>query len=339
MKDMTFVIVSGYIGSGSSAIVDYIKEFENTYECEAEIRTIRDPYGICQMEQALVDHWELINSSAAITDFLNLCNICSRKGGGKFPLARAGLRYSETVSKDFMKITQRYIDKLVDYEYCQDYYYGKFKKPYLKYAIDRCRFGAEVYSNGKIRLANRNIKCYFSKPTAEQFCAATQEYFQELYEPRVDDGGFIILDQAVSPNNTQVIHKYFKKAKMIVVDRDPRDMYIDEILHREMLDDDLSSCEAGIRYAVRQKALRSNAVDDADVLYVNFEDMIMNYEETGKRIMDFLGFTEKDHSSPKKHLKPEVSSKNVRMWQRHYAEYKDALDTLREELPELCYGE
>lgn len=338
MKDTTFVIVSGFFSSGSSAVVDLLKEFKNTYECKAEVRIIKDPYGICQLEHSLVEQWELINSSAAISDFLNLCRICARSGGGNFPFARAGLSYGKTITKDFMDITNEYIDKLTQFKYCQEFYHDKFKKSYLRYVSDRCRYGVEKYSKGKIKIANRSNVCYFSKPTAEEFEEATQEYFERLYDACTDDGGYIILDQAVSPNNPRVIHRYFKKAKMIIVDRDPRDMYVDDIRWGEKLDKDVLSAEAGRRYALRQKALRDGIVNDTDILYMRFEDLILHYDDTVNKIRDFIGFGSEDHIDRAKFLKVERSAANIGIWKQDYEKYKAALDVIAQELPTLCYG-
>lgn len=342
MDDMTFLLVSGFFSSGSSAAVDLLKEFRGAYECTAEIRTIKDPYGICQMEDALVNHWELINSSAAINDFLNLSRICSRKGGGRNPFARAGLNYEKTIHPDFMKITREYVGKLTKFEYKSDFYYSKFKKSYPRYVLDRCRTGLEIATKGKLKVANRKklLPCYFAKPTQDEFNVATQEYFAKLYEDKIKglDGAFVIMDQAVSPNNTQVIHRYFKKAKMIIVDRDPRDMYIDDIVNwGENLEDDRSTAAAGMRYVMRQHALRDSMVLDTDILYIRFEDLILNYEETTDRLLAFLNLTREDHLQKQRYLKPERSAKNIGIWKKYYAEYKDALDVITQELPDLCY--
>lgn len=337
MKDISFILVSGFIGSGSSAVVDLLKEYEGAYECHAEIRTIRDPYGIRQMEQALTDNWEFLNSAAAIRDFLWLSKICSRPG--RFPLAPAGLGYSKTISKDYMEITKRYVDKLTQFTYKSDFYYQKFKKSYPHYVIDRCRWAVEYLTKGKIKLANRNMKpSHFAHPTHEEFNQATQEYFRELFENHAKDGEktYIILDQAVSPNDTQVIHRYFDSAKMIIIDRDPRDMYIDDMLWGENLDSDVHTKEAGQRYALRHKALRSSMVLDKDIIYIRFEDLILDYENSVKEIEEFLGFDSADHIQKHTFLKPEKSAKNIGIWKQYYEKYKDALDAIAEELPEYC---
>lgn len=340
MCDMTFINVSGFFTSGSSAVVDLLKEFSDTYECKAEIRIIKDPYGISQLEHSLVDSWELINSSAAIADFLSLCRICSRTGGGSFPLARAGLSYCKTMSKDFMTITEEYIDDLTSYKYAQDFYHTKFKKSYFKYVIDRCGRGLDKATKGNIKSLKKCIpQSYFSAPTQEQFNAATQKYFEKLYAEQAKNGRYIILDQAVSPNNPTVINRYFKSAKMIIVDRDPRDMFIDDIFNwGEKYFEDMHSRDAGYKYAIRQKALRKGIVDDPNILCVRFEDVVLNYDVTKKKIMEFVGFSEEDHIRKREFLQVERSAKNVGIWKGKYEEYKDAIDAIAEEVPELCYN-
>ncbi len=337
MKDVTFVDVSGFFTSGSSAMVDLLKEFRGFYESNAEIRFIKDPYGITQMENALINQWEFINSSAAISDFLDLCRKSCRYGKGLFSPAGFGLK--KTISPDFMKITEEYISDLTDYTYKFDFYHYKFKKPYLKYVIDRYRWAIEYLSKGKFKTANRNIEtCYFAHPTQEQFNNATKKYFSRLFDNHVGDGrSFIILDQAVSPNNTQVIEKYFNKAKMIIIDRDPRDMYVDDIQWGENLDKNFQSREAALKYVRRAKALRDDIELSENILYVRFEDLIINYDETRLKILHFLGLNVEDHILMKKYLKPEVSIKNIGIWRKFYPECKEAIDAIAEELPDLLY--
>lgn len=339
MKDITFVDVSGFFSSGSSAMVDLLKEFKGFYESNAEIRFIKDPYGIVQMENAIVNNWEFINSTAAISDFLDLCRKGCRNGKGLF--APAGFNLKKTISNDFLKITEDYVLELTDYTYKFDFYHYKFKKNYFKYIIDRYRWAIEYLSKGKFKTANRNIaQCYFAHPSQERFNEATQRYFCRLFDNHVSEDqerSFIILDQAVSPNNTQIIHRYFKRAKMIIIDRDPRDMYVDDILWGENLDKNYQTREAAMRYVIRARALREGIVLDDDILYVRFEDLVVNYEDTCMKVLNFLGLEPKDHVNKKKYLKPEVSIKNVGIWRKFYGECRDAIDTIYEELPDLCY--
>lgn len=341
MSNISFVLVSGFFSSGSSAVVDLLKEYSNTYECDAEIRLIKDPYGIGHLEETLLDHWELINSSAAIEDFLWMCRICARTNT-HFPLSPVGLSYKKKIHPRFMEITNNYISKLTEFTYKTDYYHQKFKKSYLQYVFDRCRMGIEIYSGGRIKIANRKIApSYFAKPEREDFYRYTQEYFEELFVQyaKTDDEKYrIVLDQAVSPNNCELMNHCFKDAKMIIIDRDPRDMYIDDIINwGVILDDDYISEEAGRRFAIRQQALRCNLVNDDNIKYIRFEDLILKYDQVSQDVASFIGMTESQHINKKKYLKPELSVNNIGIWKQHYDKYKDALDIIGKLLPELCY--
>lgn len=338
MKKCCFVNVSGFFFSGSSAMVDLLKEFEDFYESNAEIRFIKDPYGVAQLEDALINRWELINSSAAISDFLTMCEKGCRNGKGLF--SPAGFNLKKTISNDFMQITHDYIDELTDYYYKQDYYHYKFKKSYLKYVIDRYRWAIEYLSKGRLRTANRNIaQCYFSHPSQERFNKATKRYFDRLFEEHAqeDKKTYIILDQAVSPNNTQVIHRYFNESKMIIIDRDPRDMYCDEILWGEKFDSNYRTKEAALNYVKRQRALRDSTVFDSDIIKVRFEDLVLDYDTTVKKVLDFLGLDERVHINPKKYLKPEKSAKNIGIWKKYMDDCGDAIEVIANELPDMLY--
>lgn len=337
MKDITFVDVSGFFTSGSSAMVDLLKEFRGFYEPNAEIRFIRDPYGIIPMENTLINQWDWINASAAISDFIHIMKMSSRRKGLVMPM---GFSLKKNIAPDILQITEDYINELTDYTYHIDFYHYKFKKPYFQYQLDRYRWGIERLSKGKWKVANRNIEpCYFSKPTQEQFNKATKRYFNRLFEGHCsdDEKSFILLDQAIPSNNTQVIHRYFEKSKMIIVDRDPRDMFVDDILWGENLDRDQMSVDAAKKFIKRSRAMREGIVLDEDILYVHFEDLVVGYDQTRLKVLDFLGLKESDHLRKKACLKPEVSIKNVGIWRKFYNECHDAIDLIGKELSDLCY--
>jgi hypothetical protein len=338
MKSVSYICVSGYFSSGSSAVVDLVKEFRNTHECGAEIRLIKDPHGITQLEDVLVNNWELINSAAALEEYYAFCKKCARSGG-KNPFEPAGLGYSKRITPEFMQITKEYIDSLTKFEYKADYYYNKFQKNYFQYIVDRWRWAIEYLSKGKYKTANRKIKAVrFSAPTQDEFSVQTKKYFEKLFEHYVPENekGYVILDQAISPNNPLVIYRYLNNSKLIIVSRDPRDMYIDNILWGVGLDNDLETAEAGYRFVTQQRMLRRNQVDDVNVFYVRFEDLVLNYDITVEKLLRFLNFSEVDHVKKKEYLVPEKSSKNVGIWKQYYRKYKDAIDVITKELSDWC---
>lgn len=337
MKDITFINVSGFHNSGSSAVVNFLKEVEGVYECGAEMRLVKDPYGLAHLERELTsDYWGLINASAAVTDFLSYAKICSRYG--KSPLSPAGLSYASTINPDFMKITKEFVDEICDYEFKTDFYHYKFKKSYFKYVTDRIRNGIDKKFGGKLGITNKNIEtCYYAHPTQERFDEAVKNYFDKLFSIHVEDDvkSYILMDQTISPNNTTVIDRFFHKAKLIIVGRDPRDMYIND-LQRGIVHN--GTKEEGEDFARRQHDLRDNITYTDNVMYVTFEELMMEFEQISKRILDFIGLPYSAHTGKGKYLDMEKSVKNVGLWKDKYEQYKDALDAIAANAPEYCYN-
>ena len=335
MSDIRFINISGFHNSGSSSVVNLLKEYRGFYEGEAEMRLIKDPYGLAHLERELTeDYWGLINSSAAVSDFLEYAKKCARYGKALF--SPAGLSYSKYVNPNFIQITNSFIDRIVDYKYKTDYYHYKFKKPYLKYVSDRLRNGLDRKFKGRLGITNNNIEtCYFAHPTKERFDEAVRWYIDELYSYKVAEKGCnnIILDQAISPNNTKVMHRFFSNAKLIIVKRDPRDMYMNDIQRGFSY---VGTREDGIHYAMRQKALRGNIQVDEDIMIVQFEDMVIESQLMTKKVEDFLNIDPKDHIQPGKFFNIERSRQNVGLWKIADTKYCEALQAIKEFVPEMC---
>ena len=66
MDKITYLAIGGYFYSGSSAVVDLLKEYRGFYESGSEIRIINDPYGLIQLERALIEDWNWIRAAMAI---------------------------------------------------------------------------------------------------------------------------------------------------------------------------------------------------------------------------------------------------------------------------------
>lgn len=330
-----FINVSGFHNSGSSSVVNLLKEYKDFYEGEAEMRLIKDPYGLAHLERELTgEFWGLINASAAITDFLDYAKKCARYGKGVF--SPAGLSYAKYINPDFVRITEAFIKKIVEFEYKTDFYHYKFRKSYLKYVTDRIRNGLDKKNKGRLGITNSNIEtCYFAHPSREQFDNAVKDYFEELYTPLVEmgKGNNIILDQAISPNNTQVMHRFFRNAKMFIVKRDPRDMYMNDIMRGFAHN---GTKEDGQQFAIKQKALRSNVILDDDMMEVQFEELVLDCKTKITAIEDFLGIKKEDHLYPERYFNIEKSRENVFLWKKAAPKYQAALRAIEELVPEMC---
>lgn len=146
----------------------------------------------------------------------------------------------------------------------------------------------------------------------------------------------IVLDQPFSGNNPQACFKFFDDPYAIVVDRDPRDLYIFANTQLYGINHfmPISPVEDFVKY---YRALRDHQpYQDANdrVLCVKFEDMIYHYDETTKRIRDFLHLPE--NPNPKSVFDPSISMPNTQLWNRFPQFIKD-IEYIEKALPEFLF--
>lgn len=337
---MKFIIWSGFIGSGSSAVGDYLKEFSHTFECGKEIRFIKDPGGISDLKLHLIDHWDFVNSLFAGQQFLKMSKIWARYGNS--PFSRPGLSYNKHINKNYYNLSKDYLSSLSLCTLKQEFYCTKFCKPYFKYVFDRNRAYIERKTKGIIKIANRRIpKSYLCNPNLESFSKSTKEYICNLFSPHQFSNGIentILLDLAISPCDLTPLDLYFDDAKMIIVERDPRDIYVEDVEEACNMNEKVGSYEDGLVFAERMRCMYSKVVrNNPKVLFIRFEDFVVNYEENAKIINKFVNFDEINHVSKNKYFNPSYSIRNVGKWKKYYPQFKDALDVIKEKLPDLCY--
>ena len=96
--NLNFICVAGFGYSGSGAIIDLLKEFDQYYVFEKEFRLIKDPDGIIDLENALVKNWGELRSDIAIRRFKSFMRIAGRK---QRLFSEIGYGFNETFNNQF----------------------------------------------------------------------------------------------------------------------------------------------------------------------------------------------------------------------------------------------
>lgn len=335
-----YLLVSGYLGTGSSAVVDFLKEFDGFVECDAEIRMIKDPSGLYELFTSVCDdNWDSIRSSNSVWNFLETSKKWARYG--KSPLSPAGQSYKNRLTKSYMKYSRRFIEEICDGIFKVDSYSDGFRKNYFKFVLDRNLRYVEKITKGKLRVGNRGgRKNYLCHPTKERFLVAARRFLDSVFGDFLlnHNGRVLILDQAIPANNPEMLDLFFPGHKMIIVDRDPRDAFVDNQIGVDFLEKHPNTVEFAktwcsfYRFSHGKKTLRD------DVLYVQFEDFVLNYEKEARRIADFIGFQPLHHSSPLKFFNPAVSAGNIGLYKRYSDQFGIAIDFITNELSDYLYG-
>jgi len=229
-----YVCVSGYGWSGSSACIDILKEFNGFSAPNGEFRIAKDPHGIRDLEDSLVHNWDFIRHDVAIRDFLDYCSFLGRESG---LLKKSGKGFSKKLNIDFMVESELYIEKLTSMNYIGNTSVHRYNLSAYKNFLTHVR--------GKFKKDNAKLM-RIARPTESNFLDETKKYINNLFcnYAKYNQASTIILDQAISPTNINNTIKYFDRAKIIIIDRDPRDIYINMVKRKKLLGMDLSDTDS-----------------------------------------------------------------------------------------------
>lgn len=325
------ITCASYGGSGSSAITDILKEFNNIFSAgDYEFTIAHEIDGISDLQYFLYDNPHRLNCDTAIFRFEEL-------------VKRREKDYKKYI-RDFSLHSKAYIDSLSTLQW-DGYWeghqlrYSNFKRA-VYYKIP---YRIQLFIN-KFKKSNYEIVSSFkaSKMTYSNldnsFFMLTKEYTQSIIENVItnlpdDEIEYIALDQLVPTNNIERYLEYFNSIKVIVVDRDPRDLYLLNNLYWKEGWIPSHDVESFIKW---YKLTRSYRTDNSNVLYIQFEDLVYNYERVLKEILDFLGIDKSYQIYKKQFFDPKVSKKNTKLYEQQH-QFKEDIHKIFIELTDYCY--
>ncbi len=329
MSDVNVISVGGYGYTGGTAVKDLLREIKDFSVLDVEFRLIKDPYGLMDLENNLVHNWRNhLNSDIHIKDFLWFVQNLARVNG---KLNKLGLNYSGRINKDFIKLTIEFLNKICDFEYDGNWHLLLFKEFYLKQLYSKVR---RRFHHGK----THTQKMYYSKPSRDLFVDASKEYIRNLFSNFNNSN--VVLQNAIDTYNPEQGLNYFNSAKMIIIDRDPRDIYVDVIKKH----DASFLGEALVKNRDVQKFIndfknrreRLNEIRQIkDILIIRFEEFINNYDELLMDIFSFLGIDKSSHVEPRFYFNPDKSKKNIGLWKSY--KYQKEIRMIEKELFDFCY--
>lgn len=318
----------GYHATGAGVIDDLFREFDNVAQgtYEVETRLLQDPDGISDLEYYLVDNPHRLNSGYELKRFLNYVKLTTRS-------------YRKIFGSRWRELSEEYVDNLVKFSF-PGYWHGDvwllssfwrnvhtFRRGLAK--VTPKRFRKPSYYNYFPWLNSYHVNL-----AREDFIRITQDYMEKLCrEVNPDNKDFVVLDQLVSPANPARYARYVNDLKTIIVDRDPRDVYIHQLNHKDHVlpVDPMQFCAV---YRDNRKAVSSLPEDEC--MYVTFEQMIYHYDEYVKKVLDFVGISERNHVQKRQFFDPDKSIKNTKLWEKT-DKYADAVAIIEKELPDMLH--
>lgn len=329
------IVPVGYMCSGSSAITDLIKEFEkvNNDYGYLEYIFLHCPDGLFDLEDKLLHSNNALRSDEAIHSFL-------KRMKELYAIKYWWVaNYKTVIGAGFYKETLNFINEITDYKLKNYWYMQEIPdfKMYIQLIIRKIVY-ILTFKKIKMKKPLKYDEIYLSYPTNEKFYNAARKYLKKVLAMFDSSGDDLLLDQLLLPFNLFRIDNYFdKNLKVIVVERDPRDIFIsNKYIFTPKEKGVPYSCDVK-EFCEQFKKIRNleKKVNNKNIMRINFEDLIYRYDETKNKIVKFLGFEKRKHLTPKKYFDPSISIKNTKLYVKE--EYKKEAEYIEEHLKEYLY--
>ena len=335
---MKKIACCGYHATGSGVISDLLREMNNVAcpKYGAEIRLLHDSDCISDLEYHLVTDPHRLSSGLAIKRFQNYCKEQTR------------MEY-KIFGNMWMELVNEFANSLIIHSYkgwidSDLQFMSAWKKRivFCKKALFfllRQRPISELVPKKWQRPRwfdyYPEYETYYSRLSEESFIAKTKSFVEKLCSVINPEGKeYVLLDQFASAHNPMRDLRYVDDMKIIIVDRDPRDLYIHHMVHKDhVLPKDPK--KFAIQYRLMRQVLAPE--DSQKILRISYEDMIFHYEEMVQKVLDFLGIDKSHHVSVKQYFKPGVSINGTQLWRHCVKDYTEAVKIIQEELPDMLY--
>ena len=330
------VVTSGYMGSGSSAATGLVSEIESftAPNDSFEYVFLHCPNGVFDLEDKLLLNNNSNRSDEAIRSFYDTMRCLFHTSSKDYWVAG----YKHNVSADFMKYVDTFLEEIGMIHTKGVWYYQQRPTRYMLAQIWINRI-IRKWTMGKLAMVTplryRGMKLAF--PEAGEFYQAARNFINCV----LDDLGYsqnnLIMDQFMLPHNLYRISNYFpENTVIIVVDRDPRDVFISNkyFWKKEPIPyplDVKKFCEV-------YKRVRQNEIvcGDDRIIRIHFEDLIYKYDEICNMLYWRLGISEDKHIEKKAKFNPEISINNTQLYQMKDS-FQEEANYIEHHLGRYCY--
>jgi hypothetical protein len=344
MKKSKVISYGGYYSTGGSVVRDIFREFDPGFELPIEFRLLKERFGLLDLERVLFNDYAPENIDLAIKDFIWITEQLGRDTGR---FKKAGFSYNRYTNNIFSSSTSDFINDITDYEYPMSWHFYDFKKNYFDQIFRRI---IKFLFIKNIRTNQGDTKARISYIEKEKYYIAARKYIDSIifgiqkYNNN-EMGSVVGLHNAVPCFSTNQIDnslKYFQSCKIILTDRDPRDVFLnypkDSYGRYLPIGNNITNkVKCFIHFYKSIRINQKNIIKHPKVLFLKFEDICYNYEQNYNRIIRFCELDINQHKNKGKKFSPKDSIKNIGLWKKAKGELAKSISLIEKELPEFLY--
>lgn len=305
-NELEHIVTVSYMGSGSSAVTDLLREYANI-DCpngSYEYIFLHCPNGIFDLEDKLLCNNNALRSDEALRTFRQTMLEFFENPHWWFG------NFKNRLTPHFMKYVDEFLDQITTCSY-NGFWYEHEKTSSNRIMVARQLAKLNLEPQGFRRLYSD--KMHVSFPSAPQFYSAVNTFFSKVLGDTFKPGSIPLLDQLFLPHSLNRINNYFPHTKYLLVKRDPRDVFV---LNKYIWTP--QGCPIPFPKDVETFCIYYAAVMESTpefdtnlVMSLWFEDLILEYDSSIRTIEGFLGETIGAHVKKGRYLDPSKSIRNI----------------------------
>lgn len=339
----TNVAVTGFYGTGSSAVLDYLREFDDVGFVPENISgyehvALYEPGGLFDLGAVLRFSNTLYNSDVAMGRFVESMYRLNDTDFGWYG------SYKKQFDDEFKKIVDEFVCSIsIEREYKGTSHAVGVRFSPIKAAL---QIAANIVFKRKISKLGRKYiydkyQPYIALPSDDEFCAAARKFttsYMDLFETSKN---VRVFDHLVWPQNTKFIQDYFdQNFKVIIVTRDARDVFLlnkyfwhkpPRVLTKPYFPTEVKDFCKVWKHNIEGFSQSEN------VLVINFEDLIYNTEATEEKIRSFIGLKDEHHLINTHFFDPAKSIENTQIFMVNNEIWKKEAEEIKKLIPGACY--
>lgn len=337
---MMNIAVTGFYGTGSSAVIDILKEFNN---CSLAIRDNYEhnvlfvPNGIFDLEDKLFQNKDPFRADEAIWSFLDAMDNLYMNDYGWFG------SYKNLLGIEFKKIVNDFVDKIS----CRSEgeWYGRYVKTRFSFSVWFAQTILTLFCKktwvrkGKVDIIDRKTPLYSCFVDKNVFYDAAKVFINSYMELcNINKTDYVVFDHLLWLQNGYRIENYFpENFRLLVVKRDPRDVYFSEkyiwqnYYKTKILPSDVDMFIKYYKWLFEYCEFNKEVVK-----IINFEDLVYDYDNSVQNILDFVGMEKENHVNKKQYFDPDISIENTQVFKADFIN-KDECKRIENELEGLLY--
>lgn len=330
--------VVGFYNSGSSAVIDLLREYKEVYIAtkangEYEHVAFYYPGSLFDAFELLKNNCNPYNCDRIINNFISSNRILNKNYFGWYG------SYKKYYGKEYQKICNSFVDGVSRKRLFKNNTHIKRSRfspvKFCLQIIDSMIRKRQHPYLGIMYIEDSNSS-YYSMPNYSTLLNSGRGFVNDYLEMCSLEGKVNVFDHLIWPQQLHYLDELFPSGfKAIVVDRDPRDLFLIN-KYKDKIPFYSTDVESFIS-EYKQARERIKCVSDNKVLFLNFEDLIYDYENTVKKIEFFLNIKSNSHDKSVCYFDPCLSIENTQLF-NVCEEWKEEVSLIEKELRGSLYN-